>query len=121
MYHGILLNKSFKDNTFLLTYKSFSTKVFENSDWIVYGIEINDKEIENQIKLIQKNMIRGKYFNHVYNDERLVIIYKDKIFDVTSHISSWKNAIEYGKSLGIDEDQLNFWPNRFQDEVHYFN
>ena len=32
----------------------------------------------------------------------------------------FKKLIEYGLSLNIPIEQLDFWPNRFQDEMYYF-
>lgn len=60
------------------------------------------------------------FYNHLYNDEILIVIFKKKIFRVNSHKSSWKEIIEYGLSFDIPIEQLDFWPNRFQDELHYF-
>ena len=60
------------------------------------------------------------WYAHLYNDEELIVIFKEKVFRVTSHASGWQPIIDYGKSLNIPVSQLTFWPNRFQDEIHYF-
>ena len=61
------------------------------------------------------------YYSHFYNDEEMIVIFKDKVFKIKPHISTWTPIIDYGKTLGIPKEQLDFWPNRFQDEIHYFN
>lgn len=63
----------------------------------------------------------GAWYNHLYNDEELIVIFKDKVFHVNPHKSSWGEMLEYGASLSIPTEQLDFWPNRFQDEAHYFD
>jgi len=119
MYHGIIIDQEFKDKTFPKKFKIFDKK--QSGSWGIYGIEIDDSKVEQTIKEIQDNMKSDEaWYAHLYNDEELIVIFKDKVFRVKPHISTWKPIIEYGKKLKIPEEQLDFWPNRFQDEVHYF-
>lgn len=60
------------------------------------------------------------YYAHLYNDNELIVVFKEKVFHVTPHRSTWTPIIEYGRMLHIPESQLTFWPNRFQDETNYF-
>ena len=90
-------------------------------EWVLSGIETDKNNIKNTIKDIQYNMRSDKnFYSHLYDDEILYVIYKEKIFKLKTHASTWNVAIIYGKQLGIPEEQLDFWPNRFQDECHYF-
>ena len=43
-------------------------------------------------------------------------MFNKKIFRVSTDENSWKELIEYGKSLGIPEEQLDFKPCRVEDE-----
>lgn len=119
MYHGIVIDKSFKDKSFPKTFKCFARK--QDGSWGIYGIEVEDSKVPKVIKLIQHNMRSGEnWYAHLYNDKSLILIFKEKIFSVKSHISTWDPIIEYGKRMKIPKEQLDFWPNRFQDEIHYF-
>ena len=120
MYHGILIDQEFTDPKFPEKFKVFSVK--QDGSWRIYGVEINESAFRNAIKEIQENM-KGDlpWYAHLYNDEDLIVIFKTKIFNVKPHKSTWEQIIEYGKSLNIPEKQLDFWPNRFQDEGHYFS
>ena len=92
-----------------------------NNDWVLYGIEISDNEIKVVISDIQTNMKSDKpYYAHLYNDNEMIVIFKKKVFKVKPHMSTWNSIIEYGRKLNIPEEQLDFWPNRFQDEIQYF-
>jgi hypothetical protein len=62
----------------------------------------------------------GRFYNHLYDDEVLIVIFKTRVFRATAHCSSWAAIQQYGISLDIPVAQLDFWPNRFQDEIHYF-
>jgi hypothetical protein len=119
MYHGIIIDKEFDNPSFCESFKIFNKR--KSGSWLLYGIEIEDAQLENTILEIQKNMkTNGLWYAHLYNDDKLVVIFKDKVFNVKPHTSTWQTIIEYGKKLNIPEEQLDFWPNRFQDEKHYF-
>lgn len=118
MYHGIIIDKSFKDPNFVKTFKTFNQK--QDGSWGIYGIEVEDSNLDKLISLVQENLSEGNWYCHFYNDEQLIVIFKDKIFKVKLHISTWKPIIEYGSMMNIPSEQLDFWPNRFQDEIHYF-
>jgi len=119
MYHGIIIDQEFKDKTFPKKFKIFAKK--QSGSWGIYGIEIENSKAEQAIEDIQKNMDSDEaWYAHLYNDKELIVIFKNKVFKVRPHISTWKPIIEYGRELNIPEEQLDFWPNRFQDEAHYF-
>ena len=120
IFHGILVNRAFKEKDYPEKYKVFSRK--ESGDWILYGVEIQEEEIENAVDDIRRNMrTDDNYYSHVYNDETVIVIFNGRVFRITPHASGWDEVISYGKELGIGESQLDFWPNRFQDEKHYFS
>lgn len=120
MYHGIVINQEFTDQSFPNTFKVFAKK--QEGSWGIYGIEVEDSQLEESIKKIQDNMKSDEpWYAHFYNDRQLIVIFKSKVFRIEPHISSWKPTVEYGRELNISEKQLDFWPNRFQDEIHYFS
>lgn len=59
------------------------------------------------------------WYAHLYNDEELIVIFKEKVFRVKPHVFTWQSTIDYEKELKIPQEQSDFWPNRFQDEKHY--
>lgn len=122
MYHGIILDLAFENLAFPENFKVFAKRKSTTHHWVLYGIEIPESEITQSISKIQKNMKATKpYYGHFYKDNELLVVFKTKFFTVTPHSSSWAPVINFGKKLTIPEEQLDFWPNRFQDEKHYFN
>ena len=122
MYHGIILDLEFTDPSYPKKLKVFAKRKGTSNEWILYGIAVSEEDIDHTISEIQSNMKSNKpYYAHFYNDSEMIVVFKDKLFKVNPHISTWTSIIEYGKKLGIPKEQLDFWPNRFQDEIHYFN
>jgi hypothetical protein len=119
LFHGILLDLSFTNREYPKSFSLFARKIA--GDWGLYGIIVPQDKLEQTIVDIQSRMKTNEpSYNHLYDDERLIVIFKERIFHVTSHASSWNEIERYGVALGIPEQQLDFWPNRFQDEIHYF-
>lgn len=118
-FHGILVNMAFTDKSFPIHFNLFAKK--NAGDWTLYGVEISRDGLDQAITQIQTRMRDdAPFYAHLYDDQMLVVIFKNKVFKVTSHASSWEDIMLYGKGLNIPQEQLDFWPNRFQDEVHYF-
>jgi hypothetical protein len=119
LFHGILLDLSFADREYPKSFPLFARKIA--GDWGLYGIKVPQDKIDQTVVSIQLRMkTNDPFYNHLYDDERLVVIFKERVFHVTSHASSWKEIEQYGMAMGIPKQQLDFWPNRFQDEIHYF-
>lgn len=119
MYHGIIIDQSFKDPSFVNVFKSFNKK--QDGNWGIYGIEVEDNELNKAISDIQENLKDDQpWYVHFYNDTDLIVLFKKMVFKVTPDISTWKPFLDYGKELNIPEDQLQVQPIKFQDETHYF-
>lgn len=120
MYHGILIDQSFKEPSFVNTFKLFNKK--QDGSWGIYGVEVEDSQIDKEISEIQSNMKDDQnWYAHFYNDKELIVVFKKKVFRVTPDESTWRPFVDYGKELNIPEEQLNVNPSRFQDETHYFS
>lgn len=121
-YHGILLDFQFSEENFVENqFKIFAKRKSSSNPWTLYGIEIDNEDLEDGITKIQTAMKSdAPYYAHLYNDDKVIVIFKNKVFHVKPHISTWSEIIKYGESLNIPVEQLDFWPNRFQDETHYF-
>ncbi len=119
IFHGILVDMAFIDRRYPETFSIFAQE--KSGDWTLYGIEVPRNDLENAVVNIQTHMRTDEHFYaHLYDDEVVVVIFKTRVFRVTPHISSWGDIQQYGMTLEIPVEQLDFWPNRFQDELHYF-
>lgn len=120
-YHGNLLDTEFKDPNFLKKFKVFASRKSRRNPWTMTGVIVPEEKVEEVIKDVQENLLDDQpYYAHFYRDDELIIVYKKKVFRVTPDKSTWNEAIKYGRSLGIPDDQLVFAPNRFKDEEAYY-
>ena len=120
MYHGIIIDQEFTDKSFPNNFKIFAKK--QDGDWGIYGIEIEDLKLDETISKIQANLKTNEnWYVHFYNGENLIVIFKNKIFKTSVNSSRWQPIINYGKEIGIPEEQLDFKPNKFEEENSYFD
>lgn len=112
-YHGILVDVSQKDKSIFNKIKILGQK--KSWGWILYRVGISPNKINQMIKRLQDNMVKGFYF-HFYKDDELIVVFNNKIFKAKTDKSTWKKIINYGKSLNIPEKQLDFYPCRVEDE-----
>ena len=121
-YHGIVINISQKDPSILNSLEVIGRKAVLPGFLVLDKICVQPNAIEHVIQLLQRNMrdsfwpfAKGFYF-HLYRNDELIIVFKDRIFRVTTDPATWAEAIEFGLKQGIPKKQLDFDPCRIADE-----
>jgi len=52
--------------------------------------------------------LRG-WYAHFWNEDKIIVVYNDTQFTLLKDDkSTWREAIEHGKTQGIPEDELDF-------------
>jgi len=115
-FHGIVVNQSLDDQSVVKNWNILNESKTE--DWSIYTVSVGSESLDKLIKSVQVNMIDGPWYAHFYNHNgsSLVIIFKNKTFNVTSDKQTWKEALDYAESLKIPRKQLDFYPAKFKDE-----
>ena len=115
MYKGIIISESLNEPSFINQFKVYRVEISKEEEnipnenrkarWHLYWVKAKAK----QIKQLSKEIKQG-WYTHFWNSKReMKVIFKDKIFNMQfDNKDSWKDAVEYGKSLGIPEYQLDF-------------
>jgi hypothetical protein len=123
-YRGTIIEESLEDNSLLKDVKIISTKVESVTEkhqtpwltkWTLHMVEIpqnkGDDLAEKISKKINKKRSRSWYVDYK-NDLFHFIIYKDKIFKIDrKNPVLYKEAKQFGISLGIPEYQVDFAPD----------
>ena len=116
-YHGIIIKESLKDQSILNEVKILGKK--RAGQWTLLRVGVNEDIINKIIRLVQKCLVREPaYYAHFYRREKLIVVFSGKIFYLTPNKETWKPAIDYGESLGIPEEELDFKPCRFEEETY---
>lgn len=105
MYKGTIIENSLVDKNQLKKYRI--GKTWKSGDWVLFDVFME----ENQIPELANNIDSGPWYIHVWKPgtDDVKVIFKNKIFDIKhSDKSTWVDAVNYGKSIGIPEEQLDF-------------
>ena len=107
-YKGCIIEESLTDNRVLNNIKTFKIRITSEDNpqkrWHIYDSIVS----ETQINYIHKYLKQGWYM-HFWDKNKMIVLFKDKkfILDVNK-ADAWKNAIDYGLSIGIKKEQLDF-------------
>lgn len=115
VYHGIVVDASQKDQSIFNNLKVLNVK--QAGNWVLYKIEEDEMRLDRLLKELQSNLVKGFYF-HFYDNTNLMVVFSDKVFRIKADKSTWSEALSYGKSLGIPEEQLDFFPCTFEQETY---
>lgn len=119
-YRGIIIEESLEDKDFFKEIEILSTKIDDEdpSDiWHLHKVSVKKERLSDIIKRLQKAMTNKEaWYAHFYKGKDLVVVFKDKKFQISTDKKSWGPTISYGLSLGIPREQLDFKPCRIEDE-----
>ncbi len=121
-YRGVIIEESLDDKSVLEQVNIVETKVEPVKEghktpwlkqWILHTVEISEDQAEEIAEKISHSIEKEHpaWYADYKNDEFHFIIYPNKVFKVDLHNPIlYKDAKEYGISLGIPESQVNFKP-----------
>lgn len=118
-FKGVVIEESLENKDILKRVKILSTKVEQVTpshktpwltQWTLHAVEIPEELIERTSEGLRNSLEKEhNWYIHFWNENRLIVIYKDKIFKLSrDDKKTWKPAVEHGTSLGIPEYQLDF-------------
>jgi hypothetical protein len=105
MLKGTIIENSLADKSILNNFKIENTR--RAADWILHDVLIN----EDQISSLSQSLADGPWYIHLWRpgEDAVIVVFKNKIFTINfSDKSTWTEAMAYGKSIGIPEQQLDF-------------
>jgi len=120
-YHGNILDTSFTNPQFVNEFKVFARRKSPTNPWTMHGVAVPEGKIEKVIARVQENLIPNTpYYAHFYRGDDLLVVFKEKVFKIRPDKSTWNDVIEYGRALGIPDEQLDFAPTTLEDEKEYY-
>ncbi len=113
-WKGVIISESLEEPTLLNEFEVYKARISKRDEliddqrnrgrWHLYWVYATD----NQIEALSHQIKKG-WYAHFWKGQKLLATFRSKKFEF--HLrdkSTWKEAIEYGKSVGIPEEQLDF-------------
>ena len=115
-YKGTIVEESLLDNRLLNSFKinKFRISNAENPDdrWHLYEVEATPEQIDKLAKQLKPT----GWYTHFWQGDNVIVVYPNKKFEIVySDKDSWKDAIEYGQSIGIPTEQLDFKIDEYEE------
>ncbi|MEK7628736.1 MAG: hypothetical protein AAB421_04975 [Patescibacteria group bacterium] len=104
-YKGTIVQESLHDTQILESLKK--EKVYQADGWTLHNVAVR----ERQFPELGRHLKYGPWYMHFWQDgnDAMKVIFKDKIFTIkSSDKETWSDAVAYGKSIGIPDEQLDF-------------
>ena len=107
-YKGCIVEESLDDNRVLNNLKVVKIRITDEEKpedrWHIYDSLLSEDKIDD----LHKHLRQGWYM-HFWQDRDVIVLFKDKKFKLNyDDKSTWKSAVEYGLSIGIPKEQLDF-------------
>jgi hypothetical protein len=105
MYKGTIIENSLSDKSILA--KIQIQKTYQSGDWIPHDVLVETEQIPE----LSRYLADGPWYIHLWGpgQDDIKVVFKNKVFDIKfSDKSTWVDAVVYGKSIGIPDEQLDF-------------
>jgi hypothetical protein len=105
MLEGTIVENSLDDRTILSSLEILRS--WEDGNWKLHQVRIKREAALG----LADHLVEGPWYIHFWvpGQDDVLVVFKHKLFDIKhSDRSSWKDAVTYGKSIGIPEEQLDF-------------
>ena len=113
-WKGVVIAEGLSDPTVINKFSVYKAEITKNGipidyegnlgRWHIYYVKCSREEID----ALKPYILHG-WYAHFWNEDQLIVVYDDKQFELAKNDkTTWKEAIEYGKSQGIPENELRF-------------
>ena len=107
-YKGIIVEESLSDNRILNDLKIIKVGISKEENpqgrWHLYTVRVSKEDIDN----LSQN-IKPKWYMHFWKGREVIAIFKDKKFEFNfDNKAELVPVVDYGLSLGIPKEQLDF-------------
>ena len=110
-YFGIVIEQSLADPAFAETLDVVYRKRDPNGSWVFLLVRIAPECLSTGLERIRQALAGDQpWYTHFFSEDRLVVVFADTIFELSTDPLSWSPAIEHGLARGIPAVQLDFWP-----------
>lgn len=107
-FKGCIVEESLEDNRILNNIKIIKVRITREEEaserWHIYNSILTEEDIEK----VHKSLKDGWYM-HFWKGNKIIVLFKRRKFIINlKDKESRKEAVNYGQSLGIPKEQLDF-------------
>ena len=104
-FHGMIIEESLNDPAFINSLSVAKVKITTPDRWHIYTVTTSEVSMDTY----QGFLKNGPWYMHFWRGDEIIAIFKDKSFNFSvTDKATWIPVINYGKSIGIPETQLDF-------------
>lgn len=118
-YHGIIIKESLLDQSILNNMRILGC--MRAGSWTLLRVGVEKEQLKRIMELVQLNLRTENsvpYYAHFYRGNELIVVFPQQVFYMKPDSKTWSQAVTYGKSLGIPENELDFSPCKFEEETY---
>lgn len=109
IYSGTIVEESLLDNRILNSFTINQVHISMNevaaNRWHLYKVTLSEKQID----ILLNNLKPQGWYAHFWHNDKVIVVFPGKKFKIQySDKSTWQDAIDYGLSIGIPQEQLDF-------------
>jgi tryptophanyl-tRNA synthetase len=137
-YHAEIINLSQRDTNIFKQLKVIGIRTRFLGIVKIYKLSIPENNLLQILKLVQDNMSRTlnkEWYATFHNADNAIVVFRKKVFHLSTigitpeyqkplNIDNaedkqyWDEMLNYSKSLGIPDSQLDFLPTDFKTEAY---
>ncbi|MGD0476841.1 MAG: hypothetical protein ABSB29_01595 [Nitrososphaerales archaeon] len=112
-WKGVIISESLEEPNLIDDFEVFRAKISKQDldlgggkrgRWHLYYVHATDSEISGLL-----GQIKPGWYCHFWRENSLVVVFPGKKFEMlVNDQSTWKGAVEYGRSIGIAAEELSF-------------
>ena len=118
-YHGIVVREGLSNPSVLNAVRVLGQK--KAGEWTLLRVGVTPSSVGSTIDQIQRGLRTVDsvpFYAHFYRSDELIVVFPQRVFRISPDPATWRPAVDYGRSVGIGEDELDFRPCRFEDETY---
>ncbi len=103
-YKGIIVEESLENQDVLKGVEVIQSSISEDGAWHMHTVLVSPEVIQQLVE-----SIKDGWYAHFWNSRDVIAVFRGRTFCFNfDDKSTWKEVVEYGRSLGIPEVQLDF-------------
>lgn len=113
-WKGIIISEGLREPSIINEFDVYKAQISKQDEpiddagntgrWHFYWVSATDEQINSLT-----NQIKKGWYTHFWNKQKILAVFSGRQFEFkASDKQTWKDAIEYGRSVDITEEQLDF-------------